>query len=58
MLEGIGPVPCPRPGVVALQNVHVPLNWLAIFQGQTVGTVRAVSSYSCFDLALFWFWGH
>ena len=29
-----------RPGVVALQNVHDPNNWLAIFQGQTVGTVR------------------
>ena len=29
------------PGVVALQNVHTP-PWLAIFQGQTVRTVRAV----------------
>ena len=35
-----------RPGVVALQNVRNPNNWLAIFQGQTIGTVRAVCLYS------------
>ena len=36
-----------RPGVVALQNVHTPENWLAINQGKTVGTVR---DYLQFDL--------
>ncbi len=29
-----------HPGVVALQNVHEPYNWLAIFQETTIGTVR------------------
>ena len=29
-----------RPGVVSLQNVHESYNWLAIFQEQTIGTVR------------------
>ena len=33
-----------RPGVVALQNVHESYNWLAIFQEQTIGTVRQMSS--------------
>ncbi len=28
-----------RPGVVALQSVHNPNNWLAINQGKTIGTV-------------------
>ena len=31
-----------HPGVVALQNFHTPENWLAIFQGKTVGTVCTV----------------
>ncbi len=29
-----------RPGVVSLQNVQSPDYWLAIFQGNTIGTVR------------------
>ena len=28
-----------RPGVVALQSVHKPKHWLAIYQGTTIGTV-------------------
>ncbi len=28
-----------RPGVVALQNIHEPENWLAVFQNDTIGTV-------------------
>ena len=30
------------PGVVVLQNVHTPENWLAIIQGKTVGTVHTL----------------
>ncbi len=30
-----------RPGVVALQSVHKPVYWLAIHQGNTIGTVSA-----------------
>ena len=29
-----------RPGVVALQNVRNAENWLAVYQGKTIGTVR------------------
>ena len=35
-----------RPGVVALQNVHESYNWLAIFQEQTIGTVRYTVTHS------------
>ena len=41
-----------RPGVVALQNVHTPDNWLAIFQGNTIGTVCVVR-FSCSACFLF-----
>ena len=34
-------------GIVALQNVQIPNNWIAISNGQTVGTVSDVIMMSC-----------
>ena len=35
-------------GIVSLQNVQNPNNWIAIKNGQTVGTVSDVIMMSCY----------
>ena len=38
-------------GIVALQNVQIPNNWIAIKNGQTVGTVSDVIMMSCYIIS-------